>query len=344
MGGGGLLACAAWAGLAGAWTWVQLGVAGVLPLVALGLLIVARERRGARRAALVLVLIALLRVVIAVGPGRGEVRAGAPIRCRFIDAPADARTWFAGIPERETVAIGARFGLSEVERGRHLDAIDLAYSAIEDERALERTASPLIDAWVRDSGQYWLAVPEGRGPFPLVVFLHGNGGSFQFYPHLLARPAIARGLAIAFPAAGMGTYPGTSASELVARTIAAVGREAPIDASRVALVGLSAGVAGSFQAALDSPPGRFRGIVFVSGVFPPVERVEPLRGTRLFVLHGVEDPRAPWDRAQRTAEWLRGQGIEVDVRFEEGADHLALLARRETWVPMVLDWAQEVLK
>src|SRR5690606_34202747 len=144
-------------------------------------------------------------------------------------------------------------------------------------------------------------------------------------PHLLARAATARGLAIAFPAAGVGLYPPGTAAPLVARTVDAARREAPIDGQRVALVGLSAGGAGALQAALDAPPARFRGLVLVSAAYPQLEQVEPLRRTRVFVLHGVDDPRCPADRAQRVAEWMRGQGVAVDVRFEEGADHLALL-------------------
>lgn len=336
--GGAVLACTVVAGLARAWTWVQLGASGLLLLVALGLLLLAPGRPRARRVALVCALLGLFRLVVALGPGRGLVRPEAPIQCRFAGASEATRTWCAGIPERETVLLGALVGLSPAERRRHWDGLRAVYEEIEREGAFARTASPLLDSWLVDSGQLWLAVPEGPGPFPLVVFLHGNGGTFQFYAQALARAATARGLAIAFPACGLGTYPAGVPEELVARTLEAAGRGAPLDPRRVALVGLSAGAHAAFRVAL-AQPGRYRAVAGVSGLVPPglASRPDLLRGTRVILLHGAQDPRAPLAPVEQAAQDLRAAGLGVDALLEGEADHLALLERRGTWVPWLLD-------
>mgnify|MGYP001414788752 CR=1 FL=1 len=343
--GGGLAACTLVAALAGAWTWVQLGLGGMACAGAAVLAIAGRRRRRLRAAAFVLVLFALLRLLVAAGPGTGPQRPEAPIRCLYAGSGEPGSTWFAGVPERETVLLGALVGLSPPERRRHLDALTAVYQEVAREGLFARDASPLLESWFADRGHCWLAVPEGPGPFPLVVFLHGNGGSFQFYAQLLAREATARGLAIVFPASGLGTYPPGSAEALATRTIEAVAAAAPIARGRMGVVGLSAGAPAAFRAAV-AEPGRFRVVASVSGVAPRLgpERLEALRDVRVLILHGGADPRTAVGPIERVEAALRAGGVSVAARIDPDADHLALLERRAEWVPWLLDHLAESLR
>jgi dipeptidyl aminopeptidase/acylaminoacyl peptidase len=182
------------------------------------------------------------------------------------------------------------------------------------------------------------AVPaKHEGKVPLIVFVHGNGGNFEFYPWLLARAATERGFAIAFPSNGLGIWHGPDTAARVGRVVDAVSTEAPIDETRVFLVGISAGGLAVFGAA-QGEPRRYRGVVAVSAVFPDFVKPAVLRGTSVLILHGTDDPRAPVEQARRACEQLRRAGVPVDLEEEKGRGHLALLTDRERWVPLLLDW------
>lgn len=314
-------------------------------VVGVGLLLLWPRRPRVRTTALLLLLFALLRLGVAAGPGKGVQRPDAPIRCLYAHGGAEPATWLAGVPERETVLLGALVGLSPPERARHWDRLAAAYEEVAREQLFTRTASPLLESWLVDRDQCWLAVPPGPGPFPLVVFLHGNGGTFQFYAQVLAREATARGLAIAFPASGMGTWPPGEAERVVARALTTVAAAVPIDRSRVALVGLSAGAPAALRAAW-AEPGRFPVVASVSGAMPRLtdERLARLRGTRVLLLHGAQDPRTRVAPVQAAETALRGAGVSVVARIDPDADHLALLEERAEWVPWLLDHLQESLR
>lgn len=339
-----LLLCTTTAAWARAWTWTLLGVGGItvsgagcLLLLLPGLRV---PRPRLRRAAQVALGVGALPLALLLPSSRVD-RPAAPIRSCFADGARDKSTWFAGVPERETTVLGAVVGLAPDERARHLDALREHCAAADANPAFDRDSSPAIESWVADRGQYWLAVPDGPGPFPLVVFLHGNGGTIRLYAHLLAEAARARGLAIAFPAWGLGIYADESAVPLVERTVAAAAREDPrIDPSRLALVGLSAGA----WALCDvvAAPGRrpLRVVGSIAGALPSAlsrAAVDALRGTKVLIEHGGADPRCSVINAVELERGLRAAGVDLEALIEADADHLALLERREVWVPWLLD-------
>lgn len=332
-----LLGAGAEAACARAWTWVQLAVAGLAVHLAVALALVLWHRRDARRLALALAVLGLARVAWAVAPRAPRVTPGALVVTRFARGEGPHDLWFAGVPERETVRLGAWVGLSPEEWKEAGASLDAAYAAIEEGDLLERSESPLLDSWVRDREHFWLAAPRApAGPVPLVVFVHGNGGSFQFYPDLLAREAVARGFAIAFVSYGFGLWGGPGDAARIGRVVDAVSREVRVDPARVSLVGLSAGGPGIFGAAL-AEPARYRSLVALSAIAPDLTSSSALRQTRVLILHGTGDPRAriEWARAARDQLARAGVPVELD---ERDASHLAVLTERKTWVPRILDW------
>jgi predicted esterase len=323
-----------------AWTWVQLGLAGTSVVFASVLWLALRHRPRARRVALALAVLGLARVGWAARPGAPRATPGALVKTRFVAAPNDAWLWLQGVPERETMRLGAWVGLSDAEKARSGAALESEYAAIEASDLFERSDSPLLDSWLFDHEHYWLAVPPGAGPFPLVVFVHGNGGTFEMYPHLLARACVAHGLAVAFLSHGFGFWDDApDAARRIGRVVEAVAREIPVDRSRVSLIGLSAGGPGIFGAALEEP-GKYRALVAVSTIYPTLsaERWARLGKTRVLLVHGARDPRAPVGDARNARDALVKASVPVELREFPEEDHLALLTARDTWVPLVLDW------
>jgi predicted esterase len=322
---------------AGAWTWVQLGVALLVVFVGGGVALVFPRRRRLRLALLIVALLGVARIVAAALPRTPVVNAGALVKTRYARA-GDTRLLWAGIPESETVALGAWVGLSPEEYKVGGPALRDAYSDIGRSGLFEREESPLLDSWFLDREHFWLAVPGQRAePVPLVVFVHGNGGTFQFYPWLLARAATERGFAMAFVSNGFGFWGGPDSAGRIGRVVDAASAEVPVDRSRISLVGLSAGGPGMFAAAL-AEPGRYRSIAALSCVFPDLIGAQRLGASRVLILHGTEDPRASIDGARRAARELGAAGVPVELVEEAGEGHLAFLTRREKWVPRLLDW------
>lgn len=101
----------------------------------------------------------------------------------------------------------------------------------------------------------WLRLPEGEGPHPLVVFVHGgpwgswNGWTYRWNPNpfvdagyavLLPDPAISTGYGQAMVDRGQHQLGGTPYTDVMALTDAVVARD-DIDAARTALTGGSYG-------------------------------------------------------------------------------------------------------
>jgi pimeloyl-ACP methyl ester carboxylesterase len=337
MTGGMLIVATAVAAGARAWTWVELGLSGLLVVVALALLLVRSRSPRARRIALALAAVGLARVAWAAAPAAAVVSPDALVKTRFTGSPPGTRLFCQGVPESETMRLGAWVGLSPREYLLGGPAIDSVYAEIARSDLFERRESPLLDSWLFDREHFWLAVPRKTGPVPLIVFIHGNGGTFQFYPQLLARAAVERGFAIAFPSNGFGFWEGRDAALRVGRVVDAVAREVEVDRARIVLVGLSAGGPGVFAAALEEP-GRYHAAVAVSAVFPDLERCAAMKTTKVLILHGTEDPRARIEDARAAHAALRRGGVDAELLEERGQDHLALVTARERWVPLVLDW------
>lgn len=318
-----------------AWTWMQLGLSALLVDGALGLLLIVPRPRRARWVALGMIVAGCVRLTVAMAPCKAREVQGALVETRYA-RPEPGRLWFQGVPERETIRLGARVGLSREEYAADGQALATAYDEIERAGLFARVESPLLDSWFFDREHFWLALPRRAGPVPLVVFVHGNGGIFQMYPYLLAQAAVDHGFAIAFPSNGLGLWHADQdAAARVSRVVEAVSREVPI--ARVMLVGLSAGGLAIFGAALHDP-GRYRSMVAVSGVFPDGIDWRRLAGTRVLILHGTLDPRAGIAGARSACADMRRGGVQVELHEDAGKDHLALLMARDSWVPLIFDW------
>jgi phospholipase/carboxylesterase len=162
-------------------------------------------------------------------------------------------------------------------------------------------------------------VAEGP-PAPLVVLLHGAGGTAEAGLALLLALADDAGLVLLAPQARASTWDvirGGFGPDVVGldaqleRVFGAV----PVDPARVALGGFSDGASYALSLGLGNGDLFSHLIAFSPGFAAPAGRAgEP----RVFVTHGVEDRVLPIDRcSRRLVPLLREEGL--DVTYEEFA-------------------------
>lgn len=184
-------------------------------------------------------------------------------------------------------------------------------------------------------GQHWLALPTGKGrtivrmqapakaakgePLPLVIALHGAGGSenmfFDTYGHgMIAKLAAERGWLLVAPRSGLTTNLG--------ELIDALGKLYPVEPRRVFVVGHSMG-AGQALAAAVKEPQRFAAIAALGGG-RAIRVTEPMKTLPFFVGIGTKD--FAYRGAAGLGEALKKGGVKnVDYREYDGLEHLVIV-------------------
>ncbi len=193
-------------------------------------------------------------------------------------------------------------------------------------------------------GHYWTYVPKtlpGEAP-GAIVFLHGNGGSFQVVPYVLGPLAEASRCVIICPTFGFGFW-GEGGAEAVDRAWADASARWPIDRSRVYLGGISDGGVGVTRSAA-AHPGRYRGLIYVSPTLRLDELAAPdytrgWKGRPILVLQGDRDGNVPKSSVDPAVALLRDRaGAEVDYRVFAGEDHFLFFSRRRELTGLIGDW------
>lgn len=326
------------------------GVAAIGPAVLAGLLLfVAQTGRGTFFAVTALGLLALPFVLLS-GRAGGWKAASAAVELGLIAAlglsaplvPAfhgqegvsqveggGRLSLFAWLPEVDQLALGS-FPLMLVDplldaaHARHLrDVLPGVHGD------LTPYGSPLGSVGDEGSGQMFVIVPphaEGER-LPLVVFLHGSGGSLVAYQALLQRWAVAGHFAVVSPGFGIGNWqnPGGGAAIEAARTFA-VGA-LPIDPTKVALVGLSNGGRGITRLVARDTPRRWPVVIAISAVIEPDLLTETWAGREVLLLHGEADERIGFDVFHLFAAGLEEHGAHVTQRTWPGEDHFLWFSR-----------------
>ena len=204
---------------------------------------------------------------------------------------------------------------------------------------------------------YDLYVPDGEGPFPLVVATHGYGGDKASMMRL-ARRVDDRRFAVAslqglhqhvvYPDErgkplryGFGWLTNFKPEESVAlhrdallTVLAEVGRDERVDAERAFLLGFSQAVALNFRVAFKEPE-RVRGVVGICGGIPGDWEEGGYRAGDfdVLVVGATRDEFYPPERVERNATALRSRARSVEVRlFEAGHE-----GPRESY-PVIAEW------
>lgn len=186
-------------------------------------------------------------------------------------------------------------------------------------------------------GRGLMFVPENADPdTPVILFLHGFGGSFQFYPHFFARNF--PDYVTILPAHGITTV--NISSDYLAESLEAAATELGFAPSKPTLIGLSAGGFGGFRE-YARHPDRYRGFICLAA-YPPEDAQTnfPANGV-VRVLAGADEPFVKNDTLNAGLEIIRRRGAEAQALLLPGADHFFLLSEEKKSAEILRAWLDD---
>ena len=183
--------------------------------------------------------------------------------------------------------------------------------------------------WYEAGLAYRYQMPNGPGPYPTAVLLHGRMGDEDVM--WIFRKAVPRPWLAVAPRAPLadrdlfswliqppGEWPDlaafTPAVDALVRFLRVLPGLYNADPERIYLMGFSQGAAVAFSLALTRP-GLVRGVVGLVGFAPDAAADEvagSLDGMPVFMAAGSEDETIPPARSQHAAELLRGAGADLE--------------------------------
>ncbi|HEY0784217.1 MAG TPA: alpha/beta fold hydrolase, partial [Thermoanaerobaculia bacterium] len=178
--------------------------------------------------------------------------------------------------------------------------------------------------WLRedlpDQGSYLLRyVPQSLDPTkppPLIVFLHGAGGTPEYYEPYLRDAAEGAGAVLAVPKSSSSVGWGIGNDEaIVAASRDRVAAEVAADANRISIAGHSAGGAYAYLLAYGEA-SHYSAVFTLSAPYYAVPSVaDPAYKAPIRMYYGTDDPNySTGPRASLEAQWNRlGVAFEEDV-------------------------------
>lgn len=174
--------------------------------------------------------------------------------------------------------------------------------------------------------------PEGDGPFPLVVALHGAGGDENMFfdgygDGALAKLAYERKFALVSPP----TIPFSISPKLLERFLDEVARDLPVDRSRVLLVGHSMGAMAASRLAVGSET-LVAGAACIAGFSDGArDRAAAPRAVYLAEL----DPIFAADRMRASVDAAKERGLSIEVSEIKDEGHTLVV---DQVLPAAVDW------
>ena len=177
-----------------------------------------------------------------------------------------------------------------------------------------------------------LVVPEREGPIPLILMLHGAGGTGRRAARLLGPMAAELGCAVLAPDSRRSTWDAVTGAfgpdvRFLERALAEVAARCEVAPGHVAAAGFSDGA--TYALALGRANGdRFSHLLaFSPGFLIPARRVGV---PRIFVSHGREDDVLPIASCSRVmVPRLQRDGYEVRYREFDGGHEMPPTVMRE---------------
>lgn len=166
-------------------------------------------------------------------------------------------------------------------------------------------------------------VGDSPKPLPLVIALHGAGGDehmfFEAYGQgALVRQARERGFVAVAPL----TYTVLARPDVLPQLITAIGQIAPIDRSRVYVVGHSLGGITTIEL-LKRSADHITAACCIAGGTPTTTTATKL--PRTLVLVGANDPLMRGDTIERSARSAIDSGVALTLRVEQDRGHTLMV-------------------
>jgi polyhydroxybutyrate depolymerase len=193
--------------------------------------------------------------------------------------------------------------------------------------------------------QALVRLPPGRGPHPLVVALHGAGGTGPFMERYSGLTRIARreGFVVAYPSAAsddrywaISALGGEGDVDFVRDLIDALVAAGCADPDRVSLAGVSNGGGLAARAGCELSD-RLAAIVSVAGGYASLPPCRPDRPVSVLEIHGTADGVVPYwgkpetGRKGSVPRWLRGWARRDGCELEPERRRLAPRVVRARW-------------
>jgi phospholipase/carboxylesterase len=172
---------------------------------------------------------------------------------------------------------------------------------------------------------------ERNYPYPLVVFLHGHGGSEEQILHLAPRLSRRNFVCIGLrgphavserfdgqPAFSWGLEGGWDSlvEDYVLRSIEQTRRAYHIHSERIYLAGFCEGAALAYRVGLAMPE-KFAGIISFNGTMPrgggPLFHLPDVRRLRVLIGHGIANAVIPLTMARSDFRLLYGAGLDAQM-------------------------------
>lgn len=245
------------------------------------------------------------------------------------------------LPESAIVTLAlsqpAMLGLTPAQAGMMRPLVTERYALIAKSPAYSGVASALPYCFAEKRPQEGLAlvqVPTGADVrMPVLLFLHGYGGSFLWYQHLLAEHF--GNHIIICPAHGINTS--TLSSEYVQECVQAVGLRLGRPVLKPVLMGLSAGGFGACDL-YTKHPERFDRLICLAA-YPPEDLLLkfPRDARAAFIAGGNEYFVKSGDFARRIAK-VRQLAPATQAFTVPEADHFFLLSHTTLTMAKLREW------
>jgi pimeloyl-ACP methyl ester carboxylesterase len=174
-------------------------------------------------------------------------------------------------------------------------------------------------------GSALVRIPAGATPkSPVIVFIHGYGGSFLWYLHWLSE-ALPDHIIVA-PAYGIS--PADLPADYLREAIAAASQRLGFQLPKPSLVGLSAGGFGACRAFLEAPETYERLICLAA--YPPNDTVRRFgRGQSVHFIAGSREPFVTSGQLATLIRTVRTSSPAAAMTLIPDADHFFMLSHPE---------------
>src|SRR5918912_461766 len=191
--------------------------------------------------------------------------------------------------------------------------LDLSYLALRPRAGFYTSAVEAPSGWPLRT---FLPVGyEPNYPYPLLVFLHGHGGSEEQVLRLA--PRLSRRNYVCIALRGPYASDDPLVEEYVLGAIRQTRRVLHVHSERIYLAGFCEGAALAYRLALLFPE-RFAGVVALNGALPrrggPLLRLPEVRRLKVLIGHGIANAIVPLAMARQDYKLFYSAGMPVQFR------------------------------